>query len=413
MADLMIARLRSEEMNLPESTTLVGFRNYSALLLQTIIRKIPNFNYAVIEQGEESFVWQLRPELKRNLVIVLPITCTCSTYWKLRRFIKEYLESPQNEERYKETTVSNSFVNVFLILEETLKGKSDHPISIGRLKEPGGDNRLSDSERDKLYRMYAPFNWSELSSNRLSFGATDTRFTAFPLIQLFAKMHLPEECPLCFPEMNESPTGALRAERPLFPTYDNYETPNLIFGFPNFSGAENTEDFYDLFAPNDESGEIHLCGNIGVNGSTYSNYIRGGAFYRKNRVRILEFLERELNERLTPADERIVFITAKTMHDSDCLDELAVRDIFAGRSVSILRFQPSHEFIDNFVSIHREILADEDAKVIYFEEVLSAGKTFKLVSNYIKHLRDQNRDLIGIHGFDLVVTLVDRTLSFT
>ena len=86
-----------------------------------------------------------------------------------------------------------------------------------------------------------------------------------------------------------------------------------------------------------------------------------------------------------------------------------------------MRFQPSGEFVDNFVSLYSESFTnrDEPPKIIYFEDVLSAAKSFKLISNYIKHARIEKipkaeiENELEVHGFDLVLSLIDRTPAYT
>ena len=102
IAEILCSKL--EDLNFPESTTLIGFRNYSGLLLNETIKLIGKYNYEIIEQSKEiveqikeiieqikdSFIWQHQPKLKDNLVIILPMSCTCETYIKLRKFLIDY-----------------------------------------------------------------------------------------------------------------------------------------------------------------------------------------------------------------------------------------------------------------------------------------------------------------------------------
>ncbi|MBK7036831.1 MAG: hypothetical protein IPH42_10985 [Bacteroidetes bacterium] len=60
------------------------------------------------------------------------------------------------------------------------------------------------------------------------------------------------------------------------------------------------------------------------------------------------------------------------------------------------------------MSNYEELLKNklDDSLIIYFEEVISGAKNFKLLSNYLKHYRhgDDKR-----HGFDYLFSLIDRT----
>ena len=396
----LLARLlatKLNRLNFPESTTIIGFRNYTGLLLNKTIELLGKFNYAIIEQEQDSFTWQHLPVLQDNLVIVLPITCTCSTYIKLRKFLNDYCKK---NDRQDKVNINVNFINIFLILEESLRNRESDTIMISDIKGVNND----------LYRIYSAFNWTEINPNHIQFNNnTSTVYYANPIVRLYSQMYLPESCPLCFPRNEISKI----VEKPLFPTHDNFETPNLIFGFPNFSEVINSNTFFEVFGFIDKVNNSHLYGHISVNQNSYLNYIRGNAFYQVNKHYILSFFNDKLTSFLDNSDTKVVFITNETRHSSNFLEDISLSLALERKVVTILRFQYSHEFIDNFISLHSSVINGPNTKVIYFTEVLSAGKTFKLLSDYIKHSRKDYPSKVGRHGFDLVLTLVDRTLQNT
>ncbi len=395
--------LKLKELNLPDSTTLIGFRNYIGLLLNKVTQELGKYNYAIIEHDNFNFIWQHLPILKDNLLIVLPITCTCSTYIKLRKFIVDDVT-----ERFKRKNIhiNEHFINIFLILEEAIETLT-LPLSINLLEK-----------NNNLYQIYSAFNWVEITENSIIFNnKTKNTFTAHPLVRLYSKLHLPESCELCFPNKDNGWT-----EKPLFPTHDNFETPNLIFGFPNFTSVNKQQDLFEAFSSYSDKRhcDIHLYGHTVVNEnhalvneSHYMNYIRGDQFYEKNKDQILAFFNTELSNQLKTDDKNIIFITAENKHNCNFLEDICLENSLKKKSITILRFEPSNEFIDNFISLHGKAFNQDKLKVIYFEEVISAGKTFKLISDYIKHSRNTYPKVTGRHGFDLVLSLVDRTLLFT
>lgn len=388
------------ELQLDDNTTLIGFRNYTGLLLTKTIELSGKYNYAIIEQAGDNFVWQHFPHLRKKLIIILPVTCTCSTYIKLRKFIQLYI---RNHIKNEQVEVDVNFINIFLILEQSLQNSESATIEIKKLKDS------DDKEEKKIFNIYSAFNWTEITPTQILFNNKSAKtYYANPLIRLYSEMYLPESCPICFQDSNNS-----LVEKPLFPTHDNYETPNLIFGFPNFSPSENREEFYSVFGSNDGSWNTHLYGHTTVNKSSYLNYIRGNVFYKKNKEKILPFFNTELSTHLTAIDKNILFITAENKHNSNFLEDITLTDSLKNKSVTILRFEPSNEFVDNFISLHGKSITELNTKIIYFEDVISAGKTFKLISNYIKHARKESTRKLGRHGFDLVITLVDRTPLFT
>ncbi len=400
ISELLVSKL--EKFKFSEPTTLIGFRSYTGLLLnktvESLKKKGSDYNYAIIEHDKTSFIWQHLPDLKNNLVIILPITCTCSAYSTLREFVIKHLK---NKPQYKNNPkVNKNFINVFLILEKSLKAYESREIVINELD-------------DDLSKIYSPFDWSKINNEQIVFTNKQKKYYfANPLIRLYSKMYLPELCPLCFP-LNEETSK----EKPLFPTHANYETPNLIFEFPNFC-KETTQQketpkqtFFSTFHSDEELKKTHLYGHIIANESSYANYIRGNEFYLKNKDEILKFFNMKLSETLSSIAE-VIFITASTNHNSNFLEDISTSESLKGKSVTILQFHPSKEFVDNFISLYSKDIQKKTTKIIYFDDVMSAGKTFKLVSDYIKHAK-KSLKVTGRHGFDFVFTLVDRTPLYT
>lgn len=418
LAEVLCSKL--QELDFPDDTTLIGFRNYCGLLLKETVNKLGKFNHAIIEENKNGFFWRHLPNLRKNLVILLPIGCSCITYIKLKNWLKVYCSRKEVEGIYKDTVVNINFIVVFLILDKSLE-EIEQPINISAIED----------FNDKRHKIYSAFNWTDINKDKVFFNAgnndginkgkdSENRYKANSLIRLFSNMQLPEECDLCFPTISIE-------EKPLFPVHDSYENPNLIFRFPNFSETHQKQaKFLDKFCSDETLSSVFLRGHIDVNGTSFSNYIRGNVFYKKNREDILPYFEEKLKTEIKDI-ENIVFITSENKHSSYFLEELALSATFKKKKVTILRFEPSNEFVDNFVSLYSELLTDKKdekdekkhSKIIYFEDVFSAGKAFKLVSDYIKHARldklpPPNRpEQLEIHGFDLILTLVDRTPAYT
>jgi hypothetical protein len=400
VAEVFVERLRQLAFN--EPTTLIGYRSYTGLLLNRVLANFPEFNHAIVEEESNSFVWRHRPALHSNLVVVLPITCTCATYIRIRKFVERFCRV-----KFTSSTVNDQFINVISILDRALQPYEARSIRIAELD--------GSSDGADVAGLYSAFNWTSIGPGGINLrkGALDSAvFVANPLIRVYSEFSLPESCQFCFP-VNDN----FSMERPLFPTQDNFETPDLIFGLPSFGRSQGTRSFVDVFGKVGQSGKVHLRGHIRVGRTSYSSFIRGNEFYEMNKADILEFFDRKLDEVLVRDDRQIAFITAENKHNSNFLEDISMARSLRGRTVTILRFQPSDEFIDNFFSLHAGLIESRETRVLYFEDVMSAGKTFKLVSNYIKHLRNRSPEwgekVLERHGFDLVLTLVDRTPPYT
>ncbi|MCX6272758.1 MAG: hypothetical protein NTU44_16385 [Bacteroidetes bacterium] len=419
-----------------KNTTLIGFRGYSGMLLRLICDLLPSMNYAIIEQDKNNFVWQFIPDFDKfneTLLIILPISSTCSTYIRLRKYLTEQLGILSRKhiienKKNKKWKISNNFINIFIVLDKDLKN-INYPIIVDTdklnfyLKR---ENKIPQKLELKLSKLYSSFNWESIYPEYINFNINknfnnNNHYIAHPLVKLYSDLYLPEDCPFCFPENKK-----LLDERYLFPTNNNFETPSLIFGFPNYGSISQLniinksplENFNELFSANAVLGPTHLYGHITVNKSSYLSYIRGNAFYQNNRKEILNYFNSQIEIILSKIKkenkniDEIVFITTEGKHNSKFLDEISSYGILGSIKVNVLRFDPTNEFIENFMSLYKTLIKKNNNLVIYFEEVLSAARTFKLISNHLKHY-DNFVITEKRHGFDYVFTIIDRTTQFT
>ena len=166
--------------------TLVGFRNYTGLLLNKTTELLRSaghkIDYAIVEPLDgNGFTWQFIPDfsnINTNFVIVLPITCTCSTYLRIRSYLLRQIHSylneafPQSRRRVKgEWSVRRNFFNIFLIQDTRLK-KQTEPVYINKpktgYKSNSGGTAL-DIVRAELSELYSGFNWERIDLDKISF----------------------------------------------------------------------------------------------------------------------------------------------------------------------------------------------------------------------------------------------------
>lgn len=409
-----------KELKFDRDTTFVGFRGYTGLFLDRLVDSFGNnaeLNYALVEESDGQLVWERKPdEPKAKLVIVLAITATCAMYFRLREFVEIYCreQSRSGSADWSKASVQTSFVSLFQLLDHTLE---DEVVDFGIAAS-------SQIHGNKL-QIYSSFNWLKLDTHKIEIlDGTDKWVTAYPSVRLYSNFYLPESCPLCFPELNCTKTGDIAMEQkemPVLPTTKNHEAPNIIFGLPDFRKARRgNPKFYETFCGSKEAPKTLLKGHFEVDGSSYSHYVRGNEFFDQNRTAVLDYFNREFSRFLQKPVRKVIFVAAENKHNSTFLEEFSRESCFIGREVSILRFQPSNEFVDNFISLYsKEIVADQKhTKVVYFEEVVSSAKNFKLVSDYIKHARLEEgsasrHSALDKLGFDLVMGLIDRTARHT
>lgn len=366
------------------STTLIGFGNYCGFPLSLVCEHDNHYNYAILENDGDSFAFQSTPHLASDIIIILPVACTCSIYFKLKRYIDNYV----NEHHTGSLIINKSFITCFLVVDEQITaGLTDCLMEIESLQAA--------TETKKLYDAYG---WLRISDDTVEFAGA----TSYSLIQLKSKLYLPEVCPNCFPELSkeESPR-----EKYLFSTSAHHEAPGLIFNLPNAKDQHPQErSFKEAMAFKANGNNPHLFGNIVSNNNSHINFVHGNIFYNNNKTEILAFFNAKLSAKLNNIHQ-IVFITANTKRCSTFLEDIVNGPALKGKEIIILRYDPVNEFVNNFISIYSNIFTETSA-IIYFEDVLSGGRRFKLFSDYIKHLKKES-------AFHLLLTLIDRTSNFT
>ncbi|WP_199142069.1 hypothetical protein, partial [Pedobacter sp. ASV12] len=324
-----------------------------------------------------------------HIVIVLPITCSGATYFKLRKYIESYLL----EHDLKDKHIKKDFLNVFTIIDKELAVfLKDELQDIAKLPT-----------QDKV-QLYHSMGWKNASQDEINFELGQVR--AYSLILLESTLHLPEKCESCFPDISgKMPVD----EKFLFSTNANFGTPNLVFNLPRFSFSKSAQfEFNKVMGFGGSRANPHLFGNIRVSNNSYQNFVQGNIFYNNNKESILEFFSERLRQRLNDVDE-VVFVSHDTKYNSLFLEDISRSDALKAKKVTILRYKPSYEFVDNFITLYSRIF-NQKTKIIYFEDVLSGAWTFKITSDYIKYAKqDKSKNT----GFDMVLTLVDRTSNFT
>jgi hypothetical protein len=436
-----------------KNITLVGFRGYIGLLLEktkTLLGEIDGYkiDYTIIEQiGVNKYSWQFLPDfsvINTTFLIVLPITCTSSTYVKIRKHLEYQIDNqikklyPVSGKKRPTWKVSPEFFIALAILDKSLLDVS-LPVLI--VEDDYTDNRKSRSaideperlKREHLKKLYKNFDWAVIERNDHVYFRNN-RAVGMILVKIYSELVLSEECKHCFPDM---PTN----ERNIFLTHDNYETPNLIQDLPCINGAKSSNQIYDRRLPIPKSLQFtkifpskgngtpsHQYGHIKVFGQSFLHFIRGNKFFEQNRDEIIVHFADVLRKIIEqhPVLNNIVFITSENQHNSTFLDELIVhRDAHNlelrwgrknGKEVSahILRIDTENEFVDNFMATHINMLDADSTLLIFYEDIFSAGKGFKVLSNYIKHYKNSLHWENNLpHGFDYVFTCIDRTPYFT
>jgi len=406
VAVLLAEKIKSLKQ-LGNQFSIVACGDFSGPLIKETIKLIRNgeqsdlikINYTIIDISNKQLSYLFHEQLYENILIVLPITCTFATAFDVKEFILKDADDPTQYNVIKE------FITAFLIVDKCINSSGGSDVQNGAMTldvESGEDCDVHLSDVKELYRN---FGWKSLKNQTISFidtGIYQGHYGSY-LIGLDAVLYPAQKCPFCFPKKGE-------IERALFPTRVNHDTPNVVFGLPRFKnefGRLGQVTFGDVFHKHENPG--HLFGHLQLDSNSYLHFIERSVFYENNKKSIIDFIEKQLSElypEFEEKEESILFITPSHQTASRILEDIADIPLFNNKSVTIIHTNPNNEFVENFLN-DADKQVEHFKKIIFFDYVISGGKTFKIISDYLKYARK------GQSGFDAMITIIDRTTEYS
>lgn len=415
IAKLLLTQLKSAFKDLTK-TTLIGYGSYLGLVLKAVCdsfnaeKEVDTINYAIINNdnqplfpdNDNAFTFLYTPSLRANCIVVLPITCTFFGYFNIRTYLENYVQK-QLKAANGEIKIKNTAFTIFLIKDTLLTN--------------GEVQNIVDNNTKKFYTSYA---WQSFSASdrKIIFNKSSSQYTASYLIDLPSTFYLSEDCKHCFVDVEQN-----EQEMPLLTTLANHDTPSHIFSAPIFTDASDknprdlSNSFNDVFRYEDNKDNSHLNGHIEVPPTTYWHFVKIDVFYRRNKNAILKYFNAEL-ERITGSCEEVIIIYPNNIKSCPLLSDLLGESTLKQKnSVTIIPYQPFFEFVENFEFYYKPILQRNNNSIIYFDDSISGGTNFKLISDHLKHARAKAIGLTGpsldVKGFDAVLTLIDRTTKYS
>ena len=377
-----------------DNTTLITYGTYSNLFLTETVALLQqsqpalNINYAIAnDRSNQKLSFQNEPEILSSILIIVPSANSGARSKRIIEKLKDWL------------------------------------VSIGR------------SEVKIHTHIFAVFSLKNKIFPTPELGT----FTVHSLKELDNDVYQEHACELCYYELNRADQintdnvsneiyDPLR-ERPFFPIKTDTESPGLIFGLPNFytapvenNGDEDetlkvyhTLDISDVFQRNSAL-LPNIYGHLDMEGSKFSHYIRTDIFYEQNKSSILRFLGNRLAEQIIKARQKrdgaditeLIFITTNRGRSSRFLDDFVKLSQFDCYRIRIINFEPANESPDNFYQFYGQELQlnKKSSLVIFYSDVIFNGSAIKDLNTFLKKEVEDD-------GFDLILTLVDRTTDVT
>jgi len=361
-----------------QGLTLIGYGLYSELLL-SLIEKFIKARYPKIKMNHDLISDVKTPRLiknnieniYKNIKIIVPIGSTLSTAIKIENYLIKnnfdikFIYPHLNILFVSDSTAANSVHDTSQI--EKKFGWKSHENKVVQI-EPY--DRPSPRQR-----------WNEIVTQNY-------------LLKLPSKWFDTTSCKECFPD-------DISKERPLNLTDKVSVNPNLIFEDP--IGGLKLKNHYQ--------GEINLShdslryGHFVRDDKHYHYYVNIEDFFKENISKVEEWLDnvKKTNEfKDDYKDTDRIIIIAPGHHTNTEFVNL-VNDKLFSNSANIIHHDPTTDHIQNFQVFYKKEIKDPDTKIIFVDDTLTTGSTFRRINYYVRLTRDNEL------GFNSCFFLLNRS----
>jgi hypothetical protein len=311
------------------------------------------------------------------VVIIVPIASTFSTAIKIEEFLSQ-------KSKVKEHKILQPFINVLYISDKQEKALNSIEKSFGWKKK---------DIYKKSITVSAFYEHSENTTRNQRYFLT-----------LPSEWQAVESCKLCFPKGNKENSDYLLQEKPLFFTDKTSVTPALIFDTPKPRRIS-------VYAANNEwnlNFDTLLYGHIGRDDNHYHYYIKIEKFLADNIDSVKSWLwkikEEEIFQFLFRESGHIVIIAIGHYSNTSFIN--LVNEILFSNAATIIHYDTSADHIQNFKMFYGREVEDYNTKVIFVDDTITTGATFRQTNYFLKHTRQDQK------GFDACITLLDRSSYF-
>ncbi|MBX7227273.1 MAG: hypothetical protein K1X55_14655 [Chitinophagales bacterium] len=342
--------------------TLVGYSNYSDLLVSMIRKLLNDIGYDHINHDvvlESEVVFKAVENLKDNFILIVPISSTFSTSSKIRKTI----ESLKKGQKPTPTFLSPD-INILLV----------------------GDKDIEDIDWDNQGLIYKNFFWKKGNDiNTIKVGGTE-QFYFIPLASDWNHIY---SCRYCFPEIEEENTKEFipneneREEVCLLETEKNNVTPDIIFDLPiTKEPRKENDERLKLLLP-DENNDFIYHRHIIKLKNHYLFFIKQATFLKKHASKIKDWIK----EIKVNYNKQNLIFTPSISSNSGFVN-LVNEALFFGKA-TILQYSASDDNYQNFKKFHQELL--DNAEIYFVDDIISTGKNVKLIRDYLSYFDNKSK----------------------
>ncbi len=198
-------------------------------------------------------------------------------------------------------------------------------------------------------------------------------------ISLPSTWHNVKDCEHCFPTMHDK-------EKPLFDTDKTQTTPTLIFDFPVARKLQPYE--YErkvILTP-----KLFRYGHHKRKSNHFHFYIDASDFFTVNRPRVKTWLwqvkKSEAFKGIYKGSDQVVLLAGG--HHSNAAFVNLVNTVLFSSAATIIHYDPSEDFAQNFKMIYREELIRAN-RIYYVDDALHTGRAFHRIFHFVQFVFEE------------------------
>lgn len=360
---------------------VIGYGKYSEQLTDRLIKLLKTtdssitFETDLVSDAEDLRLLKKNPAItnKFHFLIVIPIASTLSTSVKIIEHLVQRFKIPLDQ-------VISPLFSPLMVMDKLAETK---------LAEITPDNHGYTPVPENNSTPYYAFHWKRIHKNKKQiefYTQAGHLLEQKYLISLYTDWHPVHDCKICFPPH-------FLEERPLIDTDKVSVSPNLLLSEQfNFSQVEWPVKLLDRY---------HSYDNFRFSNKTYLHFINPNIFIIDHGREIKHWLESlRSHPMFSDLDSNKVVILSPEGNLNSSFSSLVNQYLFNDKA-SVIQFNIRTDYIENFIEFyHSEI--QKASHVFYADDLLTLGKSFSAVNNFVKLIRTQSK------GIDAVLIMVSR-----
>ena len=408
---LLEKEVKKEEAKIDnDKITLIGYSHYSELLVSNVKRLLESvdkkytFNHDVVLDDDN--VLKNASDIQDKVIIIVPISSSFSTSFKIQKALEK---ARRNFGKGAPKIVNEEMISVLLVADVSFEGKC-----------------AEDKTNKKIKKWWDNFGWrikDKADQDRcrnakiITIRNNDKDYEQKYFIPLYSEWNLIHECELCFPEVNKRKKE--KEEKCLLETGANAVSPESIFGFPvtlvdescdncHKTNCDKKIDIRQYFRRKlGENESFFLKKYIRRNENHYKHFIKADSFLEKpeNKLKVRKWLAEGVKT-IFNDDKKYIIITPSRTANSGFVN--MVNEQVFSEAATILQYSHTDDILQNFIRFNTSFF-DDEATVIFVDDVLHTAKSFRRINNYIKHISANGKRKVSA---DYCIVLFNSTSYF-